>query len=81
MKPARAVIIYMSTSRCAVSWKYCICVQEMYNTRTAMPCIVTAHAVLFVMFLQCVRLIMICEQYEVLQFTCIVSDAIKKTPK
>ena len=53
----------------------------MYNIRTAMPCIATGCAKLFVMFLLCVKLIIICEQYEALEFTRIVSDAIKKTPK
>jgi len=43
-----------------------------------MPCIATARAKLFIMFLQCVKLIIICEQYEALQFTWIVSDAILK---
>ena len=46
-----------------------------------MPCSATARAKLFVMFLQYVKLIIICEQYEAVQFTWIVSDAIKKTPK
>jgi len=46
-----------------------ICVQKMHDIGTAMPCIAIACATLFMMLLQCVKLIIICEQYEALQFT------------